>query len=178
MNAGHIGERAPQEPSQVVQELQTLFSETASLFHCLQATADAVHRKGSLTAGLRGVLFGLAQQGPQTVPQMARLRPTSRQHIQVLVNRLQNLGLVLVEDNPNHRRSKLVGLTAKGERTVAIIRDRETNLLALADVRVSAGEITSAVETLRSVRTVLLGSRFRRLVEELGQLEGEDGRNE
>ncbi|MDA8346868.1 MAG: hypothetical protein M0Z66_15610 [Thermaerobacter sp.] len=72
----------------------------------------------------------------------------------------------------------MVGLTAKGERTVAIIRDRETNLLALADVRVSAGEITSAVETLRSVRTVLLGSRFRRLVEELGQLEGEDGRNE
>jgi hypothetical protein len=41
-----------------------------------------------MTAGKRGVLKGLDRLGPQTVPQMARARPVSRQHIQTLVNRL------------------------------------------------------------------------------------------
>ena len=164
-----IEARAPEESSQAVQEIQALFGETIALFHCLQATAASVHMHGNLTAGLRGVLFGLAQGGPQTVPQMARLRPTSRQHVQVLVNRLQRLGLALLEENPDHRRSKLVRLTAEGERTVALIRDREAHLLELAAIPLSAAEIGSAAATLRAVRAALTGSRFRRLVEQLGQ---------
>ena len=161
-----IAVRAPEESNQAV---QVLFDETTALFHCLQAIAASVHMQGNLTAGLRGVLLGLEQGGPQTVPQMARLRPTSRQHIQVLVNRLRRLGLVLLEENPDHLRSRLVRLTADGERTVALIREREARLLALAAVPLGAAEVGSAAATLRAVRAALTESRFRRIVEQLGQ---------
>jgi len=171
MEDSRMDDRALQEPGQAVQELQTLFRETISLFHGLQATAASVHRHANLTAALRGVLFGLAESGPQTVPQMARLRPTSRQHIQVLVNRLRDLGLVLAEENPDHRRSRLVRLTPEGERTARMIRDREAHLLAQAAIPVTAAEIAAAAATLRAVRTALTGSSFHRLVEEFGQQE-------
>ena len=171
MEDSRMDDRALQEPGQAVQELQTLFRETISLFHGLQATAASVHRHANLTAALRGVLVGLAESGPQTVPQMARLRPTSRQHIQVLVNRLRDLGLVLAEENPDHRRSKRVRLTAEGERTVARILDREARLLELAAIPVGEAEIGAAVAALQAVRTTLTGSRFRRLVEEIGSRE-------
>ncbi len=170
------GTRAPQEAGQVVQEIQSLFRETISLFHGLQATAASVHGPANLTAALRGVLFGLADGGPQTVPQMARLRPTSRQHIQVLVNRLRELGLVQAEENPDHRRSKLVRLTPEGARTAGMMRDREAHLLAEAAIPLTAAEIAAAAATLRVVRMALSGSSFRRLVEELGQGKGETPR--
>ncbi len=169
MEESRIDIHAPAARERAAQELQTLFRETIALFHCLQTTAATVHGQENLTAGLRGVLVGLAQGGAQTVPQMARQRPTSRQHIQVLVNRLQELGLVLLEENPDHRRSKLVRITEKGERTVALIRDREDRLLALAAIPVSDEEIASTVATLRTVRTVLTGSRLRQLVGKLHQ---------
>ena len=68
--------------------LAVLFDAAVALFHRLRATAGEVHGQGEPTAGRRGVLRDLSRLGPQTVPQMARRRPVSRQHIQLLVNGL------------------------------------------------------------------------------------------
>ncbi len=165
-SGGETRKRASNPP---VPELLSLFGDTIALFHCLQATAASIH--GELSAGLRGVLFGLAQRGPQTVPQMARMRPTSRQHIQVLVNRLLEMGLVRLEENPEHRRSRLVRLTSEGERAVALMQEREERMLELADIPLGAAEIAAAAATLGEVRAALMGTRFRRAVEELGRRE-------
>jgi len=143
-------------------ELLALFRDTIALFHCLQATSAAMH--GPLSAGLRGVLFGLAQGGPQSVPHMARLRPTSRQHIQVLVNRLWELGLVEFAENPDHRRSKLVRLTPDGERAVQSMQEREQSMLERAEISLTAAEIGAAAATLREVRAALMAPEFRRVV--------------
>lgn len=160
-------EESLRHPGGPEHELQTLFRETTSLFHCLQVAAAAVHKQDQLTASMRGVLLGLVERGPQTVPHMARLRPTSRQHIQVIVNRLLDAGLVSTVDNPDHRRSKLVRLTATGKRTVAAMQSREAALFARADIPVTAAEVASAAQTLRSVRATLVGGRFRDLLHEL-----------
>lgn len=65
-------------------------------------------------AGTWGFLNSLAVQGPSTVPALAKMRPVSRQHIQQIANDAAAQGLVTFIDNPRHKRSKLVTLTAKG----------------------------------------------------------------
>ncbi|MFQ5955621.1 MAG: hypothetical protein ACE5JZ_11210, partial [Kiloniellales bacterium] len=66
-----------------------------SLFHKLGSGVTALHRASGVSGGMRAVLESVISGGPQTVPQMARARPVTRQHIQGLVDRL--LAACLVE---------------------------------------------------------------------------------
>jgi DNA-binding MarR family transcriptional regulator len=135
--------------------LLRLFDEIPALFHRLRAVAGEVHGQSVSTAGSRGILRSLDRMGPQTVPQMARARTVSRQHIQVLVNGLLKDGLVAGEENPAHRKSPLVRLTAKGKHRLLASQKRESQLLAHAEFRLTAKEIDRAVEALRSLRELL-----------------------
>ena len=56
------------------------------------------------------------------MPQIAGMRPTSRQRMQKLADELAEEGLVKFVDNPKHLRSKLVQLTPKGEDLRPIMR--------------------------------------------------------
>jgi len=135
--------------------LEGLIDETVALFHRLRAVAAAVHGEGELSAARRGVLTSLVKLGPQTVPQMAAVRPVSRQHIQTIVDSLAADGLVETVDNPAHKRSVLVRLTARGRTAVRDIARRESALLASLDVGVSAVEIDRAAAVLKRFRTRL-----------------------
>jgi len=135
--------------------LGTLFDETRLLFHRLKAAAAALHGQGESSAGRRGVLYDLARGGPQTVPQMARARPVSRQHIQALVNELAADGLVALADNPAHKRSHLVRLTPAGTALVDDMRRRETALLRRLDPEATVAEVAEASRTLRRVREAI-----------------------
>lgn len=104
------------------------------------------------TAGRRGVLRNLDRQGPQTVP---RARSVSRQHIQVLVNGLLADGLVASEENPAHRKSPLVRLTARGKRGLLATKKREARLLSKLRIDLSATEIDRVTDALRSLRDLL-----------------------
>jgi DNA-binding MarR family transcriptional regulator len=79
-------------------------------------------RQGTVTrwgGGSWGVMRSLALGGPQTVPALARARPVARQRIQLIADELAARGLVAFHENPAHRRSKLLRLTAQGERVHA-----------------------------------------------------------
>jgi DNA-binding MarR family transcriptional regulator len=93
----------------------------------------AVGRKAGLITSWGGGAFGfmrsLALFGPLTVPQIAQMRPTSRQRMQRLADELAAEGLVAFIENPKHRRSKLVRLTPKGH---ARYRQQHSQLLAIA----------------------------------------------
>src|SRR5207247_10216928 len=58
-------------------------------------------------AGEISVLRALSEHGAHTVPQIARLRDTSRQNIQILVNRLASQGLVEFSSNPDRKSTRL-----------------------------------------------------------------------
>lgn len=144
---------------------QNLFDETRRLFHRLRRVAGQVHGGGELTAARRGVLLNLHRDGPQTVPQMARARPVTRQHIQAIVNSLLADGLVELGHNPAHKRSRLVSLTGKGLDLVKSMVAREAGLLKRLAGEVDARELASAAEVLGSVRELFEGERWRQLVE-------------
>lgn len=144
-----------------------LINETALLFHRLRIVADQVHRHGEMSGGLRSILRGLNKQGAQTVPQMARVRTVSRQHIQMLVNRLLEIGYVEQQPNPAHRRSPLIGLTDAGLRIVEEMNEREAKLLSLVDLGIPDIEMSEAAKTLRELRAVFESEKWDSLIAEL-----------
>ena len=85
---------------------------TAHKLRAAGAGEGAVNASGG---GTWGVLHTLVLHGPKTVPQIARMRPVARQHIQTLANELAGQGLVTFDDNPSHKRSKLVVITKAGK---------------------------------------------------------------
>jgi DNA-binding MarR family transcriptional regulator len=93
--------------------------------------------------------------GPQTVPQLARERSVTRQHVQALVNPLVEAGYVELLDNPAHRRSRLVGLTESGRELVTGMDCRESEALSALGVAAPGEELRRAAEVLRSVRESL-----------------------
>jgi DNA-binding MarR family transcriptional regulator len=129
-----------------------LFDETVLLFHQLKAAAARLHREGELSAARRGVMRSLHEHGPLTVPQLARMRPVSRQHIQTIVDPLAAEGLVRFQPNPAHKRSSLVALTAKGTRLIEAMVRRERQALESAGVSLSETAIRRASRTLKQVR--------------------------
>ena len=142
--------------------LSTVFDETILLFHRLRAAAEEVHGQGPLSGGRRGVLRSLYRLGPQTVPQMARARPVSRQHIQMLVNGLLEDGLVELAENPAHKRSHLVGLTGKGRALIEKMLAREAAVLAAVKIEIPERDLRRTAEVLRSLREFLGGTSWKR----------------
>jgi len=132
--------------------LERLIDETRALFHHLKRAAEVVHHEDGLAAGARGILVELSRGGPRTVPDMARARPVSRQHIQMLVNPLIDRGLVTLVDNPRHRRSKLVTLTPRGRQVTARVQRREATVLTRLADGLRHDDLVAASDTLRRVR--------------------------
>ena len=106
-----------------------LMLEVGQCFFRIRAVGQKTGLITSWGGGAFGFLRSLALLGPLTVPRIAQMRPTSRQRMQRLADELAAEGLVQFVENPQHRRSKLVRLTRKGE---ASYREMNAQLLAIA----------------------------------------------
>jgi DNA-binding MarR family transcriptional regulator len=134
-----------------------LMLEVAQCFFRLRAVGQKTGFITSWGAGAFGFLRSLALLGPLTVPQIALMRPTSRQRMQRLADELAADGLVELVDNPRHRRSKLVRLTPKGE---ARYRDLSAQLVGLSSTLagdLSEADIWRAIEVVRGLSEELKG---------------------
>jgi DNA-binding MarR family transcriptional regulator len=125
-----------------------LMLEVAQCFFKIRAVGQKTGFITSWGGGAFGFMRSLALLGPLTVPQIAQMRPTSRQRMQRLANELAAEGLVNFVDNPKHRRSKLVQLTPKG---AARYRELNARLLSLAS---TMGGTLSEAEIRRSTAIV------------------------
>ena len=128
-----------------------LMLEVAQCFFRIRALGQRTGMITSWGGGSFGFMRSLAVLGPLTVPQIAEMRPTSRQRMQRLADELAAEGLVRFIDNPRHRRSKLVELTAKGETRY---RDLNAKLLAAAGTigaSISEAEIRQTTAIMRQL---------------------------
>jgi DNA-binding MarR family transcriptional regulator len=115
-----------------------LVLEVAQCFFRVRAVGQKTGLMTSWGGGAFGFMRSLALHGPLTVPQIARMRPTSRQRMQRLADELAADKLVRFVDNPKHRRSKLVQLTPKGD---ARYRELDARFLAITSTAcVALGE--------------------------------------
>ena len=118
-------------------------------------------RTGHVTpggGGIWGFLHSLAVDGPQTVPQLARARPVTRQHIQQIANEAAADGLIEFIDNPAHKRSKLLSLTPKGARMEAEMTERLKTFAGDLAEDFDAAELATAARVLNAVRAKLTGA--------------------
>lgn len=150
-------------------ELEKVLGEAVALYHRLRIVADEVHHQGEMTSGKGGVLAGLYRFGPQTVPQMARARPVSRQYIRTLVNMLADDGLVEFIDNPAHKRSRLVSLTKRGEVFVDEMIKKQKRLFSKINIGIPEMDLRNTANILRDVRVLFEGKELEKILKKLSK---------
>lgn len=150
---------APNGPIESVEALEALFAEVNGLAIRLKQPAASGNGRDTLPAGERSVLQILDRHGSQTVPQIARLRFTSRQNIQVLVNSLVAQGCVELTSNPAHKRSALVCLAQPGRASLRAMAGGQAQFLAGLLAEISETEALSATNLLRQIRELLTEDR-------------------
>lgn len=160
-------EAGPEDPplSADLVAFDALARETIRTFHRFKYVTEELHGQGEPSAGRRGVLLDLEANGLQTVPDMARKRPVSRQYIQSLCNGLADDGYVEFRDNPAHKRSRLVAITDAGRALLEDMRAREAALFGAVQLDATPEEMERAAAVLRRVRRAFEGRAWRELVE-------------
>lgn len=128
--------------------LYRVFWRTRRLFQRLGSEFQSVPGGEPLSTPQRAVLEFLDREDHQTVPDLARSRSVSRQHIQVSVNELIERGWVKSLPNPAHRRSPLIGLTQAG-------RERLANAQAIEEAMVHEISQHFAAEDLATTERTL-----------------------
>ena len=140
-----------------------LMLEVAQCFFRIRALGQKTGLITSWGGGAFGFIRSLALLGPLTVPQIAQMRPTSRQRMQRLADELAAEGLVESSDNPKHRRSRLVQLTPKGH---ARYREFNARLLSIASsigAALSEADIRKTTEVVRHLSGDVKARAERRL---------------
>jgi len=125
------------------------------LYFRLQAEGQTVGAVNAQRGGTWGILNSVITQGPQTVPQLARARPVSRQHIQKLSNEMLIDGLIRFIPNPAHKRSQLIEATPKGMDAYARMNSSLGDLADRMGAGFSKEELFVAASVLERMRAKL-----------------------
>jgi DNA-binding MarR family transcriptional regulator len=159
--------------SQHAAKVMDVLEEAVALFFRLRAVLEDIHGNSEISGSMRGVMRDLKANGPLTVPQMARRRPVSRQHIQAIVNDLLRASLVELRENPRHKRSRIVQLTSDGETALQDIVDREQAVLREIEMPVSEADLNHAHDVMISLREMMEGREWRETVRTVLYQDGE-----
>jgi DNA-binding MarR family transcriptional regulator len=161
----------PGESSSSGPELKTLLEQVQILANQIKKSAVAIEdAQHPLVVG-RAVLEMLETSGPQTVPALAGRRNSSRQNVQIVVNRLHRFGLVEFTPNPAHRKSGLVRITEQGKAILERGAEQEAKLLDELGRQLAEFDLQPVVRLLGRLQEVL-GTRQ----EPIGQTPGTNGR--
>ena len=139
------------------ENLTALFAEINTLATRLKQVRELFQDRG-WPGGVRSVLLVLGRQGEQTVPDIARVRRTSRQNIQIVVDRLKSAGLIELDLNPAHKRSSLVRLTHGGRTLVRQIQEAEKTLLERVLAEISHAELLATTKCLHRLHDLVAGN--------------------
>lgn len=99
----------------------------------------------------RWQLLSAVSDGPRPVPDAARRLGISRQAVQRTANDLVTAGLVRFVDNPGHRTSPLVELTAPGREVLRRLTDRAALANDAVVARLGEVDLAATRATLRAV---------------------------
>ena len=126
-------------------------------FNLLRSWADQMHQDLGVTASMRAVMESVAGGGEKSVPDIARSRGVSRQHIQVIVNCLTKANLVKTRNNPDDKRTFLVSLTDHGRIVFDEIQKREAVELKRLSKVFDTDELDVTQNALRNLINILKG---------------------
>jgi len=131
--------------------LTGLILETFRLNGLLLAAGDRLTSDLGLSSA-RWQVMGAIDEAPLPVAQIARNMGLTRQAVQRVANVLADEGLVEFTENPDHRRAKLVRLTAGGRTVLEEISGRQIEWSNRLAENLDAEEIKDARAVLSIFR--------------------------
>ena len=123
----------------------------------LIALGDAMGEPSGQTSARWRVLAAI-DETPLSVAQIARAWWLTRQSVQRVADVLVEDGLAAYEDNPNHRRAKLVRITPRGLSVLHEIRLRQRTWAESLGDQIGEDDLRTANATLTRVLDALTGA--------------------
>jgi DNA-binding MarR family transcriptional regulator len=120
----------------------------------LTAAGDALTRPLGQTSA-RWQVLAAAGRGSMSVAQIARALGLARQGVQRIADLIEAEGLARYEDNPAHRRAKLLVLTPEGRKVLAAIRLRQAEWADSLGAQLDESEMRAASSLLRRMLEVV-----------------------
>ncbi len=131
-----------------------LVVQTLRLHGLLIAAGNAMAKPVGQTE-TRWQVMGVIEHGPATVAEIARVFGLARQSVQRTADALVRDGLAAYEENPRHRRAKLVRLTPAGVSVLRTIQMAQREWADALGAEVGEQDLRLAAEVLARVRRAL-----------------------
>jgi DNA-binding MarR family transcriptional regulator len=128
----------------------------------LTAAGDGMAEPSGQTTARWRVLAAIENE-PMTVAQIARAWWLARQSVQRVADLLVEDGLAVYEDNPSHRRAKLVRITRSGTTTLRTIRRAQTSWADQLGAEIGEEDLRTIDERLPTVIEALERRSSRRV---------------
>lgn len=113
---------------------------------------DELTKELGLTSARWKVLGALAQSGlPMTVSQIAVSMGQTRQGVQRLSDAMVKAGILAYEDNPHHKKAKLVAMTSKGKDVFLALDRKQIPWANNNSAEISAEEMEVALGILKKM---------------------------
>lgn len=145
----------PLAPDALAEELAEIYLVVGPLYRRVARIVEADQAAMGMSVGVRAILNQLRREGDLTVPQMAHSQELSRQFVQRMANDAEEAGFVQFIDNPAHRRSRLIRLTASGQRAIGAVAEREHLLMGQVGGDLTEAEVRAARRVLAQMLTAL-----------------------
>jgi DNA-binding MarR family transcriptional regulator len=126
----------------------------------LAAEGETLARPTGQTTA-RWQVLAMVEDAPLTVAQIARTLGLARQSVQRVADALEHAGLVRYDDNPRHRRARLVTLTEEGRVTLSTIQAAQRPWADALGKTVGERELRQASTVLDRVLEVMTARRPR-----------------
>ncbi|HBN31613.1 MAG TPA: hypothetical protein DD416_10435 [Rhodobacteraceae bacterium] len=139
------------------ENLDTLIFNICETFNDFKVLTDDRMSDLGITAAMGVAMDYVYLNGPSAVPDIARAKSVSRQHIQKLTDALIGMGMVMMIRNPLHKRSALVALTPKGRQAFKMVRARQAAQLARLASQMDETEVVAANKAVQNLRRLLAG---------------------
>ncbi|MCK5364114.1 MAG: MarR family transcriptional regulator [Gammaproteobacteria bacterium] len=133
--------------------LTDLVLETFRLNGAMLDAGNRITKPQGLTSARWQVMGAIDLAGqPRTVAQIARRMGLARQGVQRIVNDLEGLGIVVLEDNFDHKRAPLVSISEEGNQAMAAIDSAQIAWVNKLSEGLSERQFKEALRVLRAVR--------------------------
>ena len=142
-------------PAERTGSLDALLDEVDALASGLRRLSHSRRPSSALSLPSRAVLSVISAQPNLTVPQIARLRGTSRQNVQAIADRMAAADLLKFVPNPDHQKSDLVRLTELGRQRLRQTDHSQSDRVIAALPELTEDEIVIAIALLARIRVAL-----------------------
>jgi len=100
----------------------------------------------------RWQVLGVVDHEPAPVANVARVMGLARQSVQQTADVLERDGFIEYQENPHHRRAKLITMTARGREALRKVEARQAAWANQLAASLDARALKATVEGLRQVR--------------------------